>query len=616
MNKKLLFYSLPIIAMLIVVFTGWLATDYLGNKVRQEIIRESRASALTIHIYVTSSLNYLKGAVKSMSGSPFIAPALISESAQDIERANSALDRYNSALNASVSYLIDTNGQTVASSNRHDPDSFVGKSYLFRPYFQEAIKGNPYSYFAMGITSEKRGFYTSCPVKDSLGKVIGVVTMKKNLDDMEVFLSRYPLCFLISKEGIIFLSSRPEMAMKSFWPLDNFTQEKLIASQQFCDKPFKAVLDKEINDGMEISLESKNYYVSRLMIENDGWSIVLLSPTERIWAYRIIGILATIFVFFLITVLSGIIYLTEKSRGAIRQSEESKRLLLNAAGEGIFGVDTEGKLTFVNPTALRMVGFSEEEMLGKKVHSLIHHTHLDGTNYPLEDCPMYASYTKGDESLVTEEVLWRKNGSNFSVEYTTMPIISDSNITGAVVTFRDITIRKQAEAKVREMAYHDFLTELPNRKLFSDRLNIALNHAQRNKKELAIAMLDLDNFKNVNDSMGHEIGDLLLRETALRLRAELRKGDTVARMGGDEFILILPDLKGIDDATLVAQKIINRFSRPFILKNHNLIVTISIGISIYPRHGLDEVMLVKNADIAMYQAKQAGRACYQIYKNV
>ena len=431
MSKRHFFYSLPMILLLIVAVAGWFATDYLGNKARQEIIGESRASVLTLSIYVSSTLTNIEGAVKSLAGSPWIAPALLSKRDQDIEHANSALDRYNSALNASVSYLMDADGMTVASSNRKDPDSFVGKSYRFRPYFQEAAKGQAGRYFALGITSGKRGFYASYPVQNRLGKVLGVVTMKKDLDEMETFFSKYPFCFLISPDGIIFLSSTPAMVLKSLWPLDKAAQEKLIASQQFGNKLFEAVIKKEIADGTEVTLEGNDYFVSRKVIDSDGWSIVLLTPTDRIRIYKLIGILATISVCFLIMVFSGIIYVTDRSKEAIRQSEESKRLLLHAAGEGIFGVDTTGQVTFINPAALRMLGFAEEEMLGQSVHALIHHSHKDGSNYPVEDCPMYASYTKAAESHVTDEVLWRKNGSSFPVEYSSMPITKDGKVAWA-----------------------------------------------------------------------------------------------------------------------------------------------------------------------------------------
>ena len=174
--------------------------------------------------------------------------------------------------------------------------------------------------------------------------------------------------------------------------------------------------------------------------------------------------------------------------------------------------------------------------------------------------------------------------------------------------------RKREEEIIHQMAYHDSLTGLPNRKLFSDRLGIALAHAQRNQSKVAIAMIDLDNFKEINDTMGHIIGDLFLKATAERLDAEMRKGDTVARFGGDEFLLILPDLNAIEDAIQVAEKIVDSFCKPLLIDTYQFVVTMSIGIAVYPNDGTDEVILLKNADIAMYRAKQAGGGRYQLYK--
>ena len=185
---------------------------------------------------------------------------------------------------------------------------------------------------------------------------------------------------------------------------------------------------------------------------------------------------------------------------------------------------------------------------------------------------------------------------------------------GAIESIRDITDRKQSEEKIRQLAHHDTLTGLPNRTLFFDRLGIALAQSQRNQKGVAITMLDLDNFKDVNDTLGHDVGDLLLKAAAERLSAELRKGDTVARFGGDEFLLILPDLNVIEDAIQVAQKILDSFRKPFLIDTHQLILTTSIGIAVYPQDGTEEDILLKNADKAMYQAKQTGRDRYQLYK--
>jgi diguanylate cyclase (GGDEF)-like protein/PAS domain S-box-containing protein len=613
MNKRRVFYALPMILLLIVAVAGWFATDHLGNKVRLEIIEQSRSSALSVELYISSTLQNIKAAVKTLAGSPWIAPALISKRDREFDRANSTLDRYNDASNAAVTYLMNTDGMTVASSNRNDPDSFLGKSYRFRPYFQAAAKRQPGHYFALGITSGKRGFYASHPVQDRSGKVAGVVTMKMDLDNVELSFRQYPFCFLISPEGVIFLSSSPTMVLKSLWPLDKTVREKLIASQQFGKTLSDAAfLKKEIQEDEYITLEGKEFFVSRRVIDSEGWSIVLLTSTDPIATYRWIVILATISVCFLLMLFSSIIYFTNRSKEVIRQSEESKSLLLHAAGEGIFGVDAAGQVTFINPAALRMLGFSAEEMMGQSVHGLIHHSHGDGSNYAVEECPMYASYTKAIDSHVIDETLWRKDGSSFPVEYSCMPITKDGKVMGAVVTFRDVTERKQSEEKIRQMVYHDFLTGLPNRKLFSDRLGIALAQARRNQKEVGIALLDLDHFKGVNDTLGHDVGDLLLQATAERLSEALRKGDTVARFGGDEFLLILPDLKATEDAIQVAQKIVDGFRKPFLIDTHRLVVTTSIGIAVCPHDGTDEVVLLKNADIAMYQAKQAGGNRYQL----
>lgn len=185
-----------------------------------------------------------------------------------------------------------------------------------------------------------------------------------------------------------------------------------------------------------------------------------------------------------------------------------------------------------------------------------------------------------------------------------------------LLAIEDITERKKYEEKIQQMAFHDSLTGLPNRKLFSDRLGIVLAQAKRNKKKVGIVMLDLDNFKDVNDTLGHDVGDILLKAVAERLSGTLRKSDTVARFGGDEFVLIFPDMEVIEEAIQVVQKIIDRFNKPFLIDTHQLVVTTSIGIAVYPNDGMDEEILMKNADIAMYQAKQAGRARYQLYKEV
>ncbi len=737
MKTRRYLYALSGILLLIVAVAGWFAVDRLGDNARQQVIKENRAAASVVSIHVSSELTGIERAVKALSGSPLILPALLARGAREIEYANNTLDRYNSALNASVSYVMDINGMTVASSNRRDPDSFLGKSYHFRPYFQEAAKGQSARYFAWGFTSGKRGFYAGYPVEDRSGKVVGVVAVKKDLDDMETFFSEYTFCFLVSPEGIIFLSSMPSMVLKSLWPLDEAARGKLIASRQFGDKISEVSFHEEkIADGMEVTLEGENYFVSRTLIDSGGWSIVLLTPTGRIMTYRWIGILATISAGLLILIFSGVIHITERSREVIRQSEELYRSLTEKSIAGVYVVqdgkfrfmnsylashtgyakeellgreagllifpedgekvrqharamlfgetstpyefriitkqgearwiletvtfimhegrpailgnsmditkrkraeealresesllraitdsaqdailmmDPEGRISYWNPAAERMLGHTSAEAIGQKLHEFIAPLHYHGAYHAA--FPAFRQRGQGTAvGRTTDLEARRKDGREISVQLS-LSAIHMKGAWHAVGILRDITDRKQTEEMIRQMAHHDFLTGLPNRKLFSDRLAIALAQAPRNQKGVAVVMLDLDNFKGVNDTLGHDVGDLLLKAAAERLSAALRKGDTVARFGGDEFVLILPDLKGIEDAIRVAQKIVDGFRNPFLIDLHKLTVTTSIGVAVYPHDGTDEASLLKNADIAMYQAKQAGRDRYRIFKS-
>ena len=373
MNRRHLFYSLPMILLLIVVVAGWFATDYLGNKARQEIIEESRSSVSILSISLSTTLSKNEEAVKSLAGSPWIVPALLSKGENDIEQANSALDRYGSAFDA-ISYLMDADGMTVASSNRKDPDSFVGKSYGFRPYFKEAARGQPGRYFGLGVTSGKRGFYASYPVQNHLGEVVGVVAMKKEIDDIAPYFRNYPYCFFISPDGVIFLSGTPAMVGKSLWPLDKAVRETLLASKQFGNNLSEAVIKKATTDGAEVALEGNDYHVTMKVIDSDGWSIVLLAPTDRIGTYRLIGILVTVLVGSLIMVFSGIIYVTSRSRGALQQSERKFRLLFNSmtAGFALHEIvrDADGKsvdyrFLQVNPAFEVLTGLIAEDIIGK-----------------------------------------------------------------------------------------------------------------------------------------------------------------------------------------------------------------------------------------------------------
>ncbi len=469
----------------------------------------------------------------------------------------------------------------------------------------------------------------------------------------------------------------------------------------------------------------------------------------------------------------------KQAEQALLASMEHSLSLLNSMAEGAYGVDTHGNCTFVNRAFLELLGYQHaDEVLGKHTHDLIHHSHSDGRTYPESQCKIYLAFQDQQPINISNEVFWRKDGHAIPVEYWSHPIITDGVVTGAIVTFIDISERKRQQAllagekhvlellareeplpvvldavariyeqqhddrklaavllydpesgrlriggapslpegfrrqldgvdigpagfgagysreavaisdmatdprfaavrgeakryglrscwsipilspagkllgmfavlntelsrptsKDREllerkgqmagmaiekfrtqetlstMAYYDGLTGLPNRVLLVDRLRQAMIEADRHERLVALLFLDLDRFKNINDTLGHEIGDLMLHKVAQRLQSCIRSGDTVSRPGGDEFIIVLAGVAHVDDVSRVAQKIIDLFSKPFEIGGHELFVTASIGITLYPFDDRAIETLYRNADAAMYHAKEQGRNNFQFYR--
>jgi diguanylate cyclase (GGDEF)-like protein/PAS domain S-box-containing protein len=429
--------------------------------------------------------------------------------------------------------------------------------------------------------------------------------------------------------------------------------------------------------------------------------------------------------------------ITENRRAeqALHDSRERLRLLLDSMAEAAYGVDIEGNCTFVNRAFLKILGYQDEnELLGKQIHTLIHHSHADGTPYPARECRMYCAYGTNEAINVSDEAFWRRDGTAIPVEYWSNPIITDGEVVGSIATFIDITERKraeaqlklaatvfeqsgegilitdaqhriiltnhaftamtgysatevagkdpnvlssgrqdrafyramwealatqgrwqgeiwnrrkdgslyeeflsiirvldekgevahyigissditrhkEAEARIQQLAHFDVLTGLPNRALLGDRVSLALSAAQRKVAHLAVMFADLDHFKNVNDTLGHRLGDELLIAVATRLKTTVREVDTISRQGGDEFVLILPDTD-VDGAAHLAGKLLEVIAQPYQIDNYELTVTLSIGIAMYPNDGADFDVLFKRADAAMYRAKHDGRNTFRFF---
>ncbi len=299
----------------------------------------------------------------------------------------------------------------------------------------------------------------------------------------------------------------------------------------------------------------------------------------------------------------------KKTEESLRASEERYRTILENIEDGYYEFDIKGRLIFFNESCWKIFGYSREELTGMSYRQFMDTNNSDKLSKLAERV-----YSTGRPEKSSDFEIIRKEGFKRHIE---MSLSLMLDLSGKPIGFRgivrDIDERKRAENTVLHMAYHDALTGLPNRLLFNDRLTVAMSVAERKKKKFAVMMLDLDGFKLINDSLGHDIGDLLLQNVGNRLRGHLRKSDTVARMGGDEFMLLLPEITERKDAELIARKIIDSFQRGFVLSSHELKITASIGIAVYPDDGVDFDTLKKNADIAMYKVKEKGRNNFTSY---
>ncbi|MBI5745216.1 MAG: hypothetical protein HY952_11790 [Elusimicrobia bacterium] len=278
-----------IAALLLAVLGGWALTDLIGSNSRRDLVRNSENLERILHNRVDDSLAQAEQSVAAMAGSPWISEALGPGGKAELARTESVLDRYCASFGLSVCYLLDLKGTVVATSNRNTPQSLMGKNYGFRPYFADALAGNGGNYFALGVTTGERGFYASAPIKKG-GKLQGVAVIKKNLNFLAAELRLFPYVFLVSPEGIIFLSSRKEMVFRSLWPVPAAAQEKLSATSQFGKLDFSPLLKAEILDDEDLAFAGDRFYVSRSPFKQAGWSLIGLASTRQVRVARFAGI--------------------------------------------------------------------------------------------------------------------------------------------------------------------------------------------------------------------------------------------------------------------------------------------------------------------------------------
>jgi diguanylate cyclase (GGDEF)-like protein/PAS domain S-box-containing protein len=290
-------------------------------------------------------------------------------------------------------------------------------------------------------------------------------------------------------------------------------------------------------------------------------------------------------------------------------------ITLDSIGEAVLRADVTGNVVYLNRIAEKMTGFSQQEALGRPVTEVMRL--VDGSSGGVGDIRETASteYKTGKLTANVICTLIRRDGFECDVERKVIPIHDpDGGVKGSVVSFHDVSTERATTREMSYLAQHDHLTGLPNRMLFNDRLGQAISLAQRQNKQLAVMFLDLDHFKKINDSLGHAVGDKILQSVASRLLACVRRTDTVSRLGGDEFLILLSQIEHAEDAAVSARKILRTLALPHLIDGKEVDTNVCVGVSTYPADGQDAEDLISRADTAMYEAKENGRSHYRFFQ--
>jgi diguanylate cyclase (GGDEF)-like protein/PAS domain S-box-containing protein len=297
-----------------------------------------------------------------------------------------------------------------------------------------------------------------------------------------------------------------------------------------------------------------------------------------------------------------------RAESTLEKTNAFLKNILETISDAVFALDLSGKFTLANQRLSQMTGYKHHQLIGMPFTQIFASDSLDEVQRVMQSAAADAHKEKRFEGQVSHA-----DGHQRIITCSLLPLRQGESIIGIVGTAIDVTERKAAEQRIEHLAYHDPLTNLPNRRLLGDRLKMAMSQAQRDRRMVALLFVDLDRFKSINDSLGHRIGDALLQELGTRFRHCVRSGDTVARMGGDEFVFLLPAVEHAGEAVTVARKVLDAVRKPFAIEGREFVVTACIGISLYPNHAQDAETLIKQADTALFESKRRGSDTYELF---
>lgn len=441
------------LSLFVIFVSGWLFTNALGVLARNENHINSHKLSAVLSGDVENILRNGQDLSRVLSGSPNIIKLLQDESLENLTAANQVLDRYKKAGGIDVVYVMNKDGVTIATSNRNDSDSFFGKNYNFRTYFSNAIAGNPSTMFAIGVTSKKAGYYSSNPVYNETNEIVGVVVVKSNLNIIEENLINYGTMFLVSPEGIIFLSGDSKFSLKSISPISLEEKRLIQKSKLYGSSNYESLFSVTPKDGDIVTLGGTKFLVDIFKINDIGWNIYIMYPTVLIAYYRLFGIVLSVIFYFII--ISFFIIAQYIKRDAALAYFAS---ILFSTNDAIIGIDLSDKIISWNKGSEMIYGYDKSEILGKNISIII----------PLDvykKNKLAIDYTPIGKSVDRFSTLHKKkNGELIDVSLTFSPIKDDfGTVVGVSIISRDITSQKKTEENLKKQ-----MIELEKFKLASD----------------------------------------------------------------------------------------------------------------------------------------------------
>jgi diguanylate cyclase (GGDEF)-like protein/PAS domain S-box-containing protein len=614
---------------------AWLSADYhysrLANDLYQQESKLAAEQAESVAGNIDRRLQLLKGLPHLLSRTEEVRRAALrfgpDAAPSPLDYAvrrqgwteDSALGELNRSLavaatdlRADVIWLVNAAGDCVAASNADQPDSFVGTNYADREYFRAARAGQGGQQFAVGRASKVPGLFYSHPLIEQ-GRFLGAVVVKRNISNF-AYLTGPSSAFIADANGVIILASEKQFefrALPGAAVAELPVEKRLLQYRQSDFEPLAITPwgDERFPAAVRIDAGTQPMMLAAKALPEDAITVHVSRPlgallrlgTERVWLFLLLAAAGSMLI---VTASAVVLYLR-----ASRKAEADLRVAATAfeSQEGMVITDADNIILRINRAFTEMTGYTADEAVGQSISLLKSDRH---------DATFYAAMWESIERTGSwQGEIWdrRKTGEVYPKWLTITAVRGDDGIiTHYVGAHTDITQRKAAEDEIKHLAFYDPLTRLPNRRLLRDRLQHALTAGARNRSYGALLFIDLDNFKTLNDTLGHDKGDLLLQQVAERLTKCVRAEDTVARLGGDEFVMMLERVSDNphDTATAaeaVGEKILAALNEPYRLAGHDHHSSPSIGVTLFSGHGEELEDVLKRADLAMYQAKAGGR---------